>query len=72
MTQSTLAAWVAELMAADGITPEQMTDLSFRQQTVAAYLDEVGRKIEAMQTRYLTNESARNAFATTVHQIARG
>ena len=72
MTQSTLAAWVAELMAADGITVEQMTDLNFRQQAVAAYLEEVGRKIEAMQTRYLTNDNARSAFAATVHQIARG
>lgn len=51
------ARWVADLMRADGVTAEQVTpDLAL------AYFDEVGRRIEKLQTTCLTQPAARDAM----------
>jgi hypothetical protein len=61
MNTNAHAQWVSDLMAADGIKPEQVTpDLAL------AYLEIVGRKIQQIQTGYLTKIGAKEAMQTTV------
>ncbi len=42
------AQWVADLMKADGVAPESVTV-----ELAMAYFEEVGRRIEKIQTIYL-------------------
>jgi hypothetical protein len=57
MDTNTHAQWVADLMAADGIKPEQVTpDLAL------AYLAVVGQKIQQIQNVYLTRVGAKTAL----------
>lgn len=58
------AQWVADMMAADGVTPEQLTD-----DLAMAYMDAIGKKIESIQNKYLTRIGAApalQAFCLTV------
>jgi hypothetical protein len=57
MNTNTHAQWVADLMAADGIKPEQVTP-----EIALAYLAVVGRKIEQIQNVYLTRAGAKTAL----------
>jgi hypothetical protein len=54
------AKWCADLMRADGVTPEQITP-----ELALAYFDEVGRKIQRIQTACLTRPEVRK----TVNQF---
>ena len=56
-----LAAWVADLMRADGITAEQVTP-----EIAIAYADAVGKKIAKIQSIYLTRIGAKDALTATV------
>ena len=51
------AKWVADLMKADGLDAANASP-----DVVLAYFDEVGRRIEKMQTTYLTRTGAREAM----------
>jgi hypothetical protein len=55
------AQWVADLMAADGIKPEQVTP-----ELVLAYFEIVGRKIQQIQNIYLTRVGAKTALQELV------
>ena len=57
MNANTHAQWVADLMAADGIKPEQVTP-----EIALAYLAIVGRKIQQIQNAYLTRIGAKTAL----------
>jgi hypothetical protein len=57
MDTNTYAKWVADLMAADGIKPEQVTP-----EIALAYLEVVGRKIQQIQNTYLTRVGAKTAL----------
>lgn len=59
-----LAQWVAEIMAADKVEPEMLTP-----ELIAAYLAEVGRRIEKIQAIYLTRTGAREAMGHTVYHL---
>ena len=60
------AQWVAQLMKADGVTADQLTP-----EIIMAYLDEVGRRIEKMQTEYLTKPKVREGFDAVIIQLCR-
>lgn len=51
------AQWIADLMKADGVKPEQVTP-----EMALAYMEQIGRKIEMIQNKYLTNSAARQAM----------
>ena len=55
------AQWVADMMRADGVTPEQVTE-----SMALAYMQAIGRKIQAMQNTYLTRNGARDAMQSAV------
>jgi hypothetical protein len=55
------AKWVADLMAADKVKPEQVTT-----ELVLAYMDAVQKKINLMQSQYLTRVGAKEAMQNTV------
>jgi len=57
MDTNTYAKWVADLMEADGIKPEQVTP-----EIALAYLAVVGRKIQQIQNTYLTRVGAKTAL----------
>ena len=57
MDTNTYATWVADLMEADGIKPEQVTP-----EIALAYLAVVGRKIQQIQNTYLTRVGAKTAL----------
>ena len=60
------ARWVSELIAADKVPPEMVTpDL------VLAYFDEVGRRIEKIQTIYLTRDGASQAMQNSVLSLCK-
>jgi hypothetical protein len=61
MNTNTHAQWVADLMAADGIKPEQITP-----ELALAYLEIVGRKIQQIQNTYLTRVGAKTALQELV------
>jgi hypothetical protein len=61
MNTNTHAQWVADLMAADGIKPEQVTP-----ELALAYLAIVGRKIVQIQSTYLTRVGAKTALQELV------
>ena len=58
---STKAKWVADMMAADGVTPSQLTA-----ELIDAYIIAIGKKIEKIQNTYLTNGEARKALSQKV------
>ena len=60
------AQWVADLMKADKVTPEMVTP-----ELALAYFDEVGRRIEKMQTEYLTNRATRAKFQAAILGLVR-
>ena len=60
----TNAKWVADLMRADGVKPEQITT-----ELALAYLDEVGRKIKLFQSICLTRNGAREAMQSHVREL---
>ena len=51
------AQWVADMMRAEGVNPEQLND-----SLVMAYMQAIGRKIQAIQNTYLTRNGAREAM----------
>jgi hypothetical protein len=57
----TQGKWVADLMRADGVKPEQATP-----ELALAYFAEVGRKIVKIQTQYLTEPGAAAAMRAAV------
>lgn len=61
---TTKAQWVADMMQADGVKQEQIT-----QDLVFAYMDAIGKKIVKMQSAYLTNPNAPHLFKETVLAI---
>ena len=58
------AKWVADMMAADGVTAEQVTT-----ELALAYMDAISKKITQMQSTYLTRNGARKAFQAAVLSI---
>ena len=64
MNTNTHAQWVADLMAADGIKPEQVTP-----ELALAYLAIVGRKIVQIQSTYLTRIGAKTALQQLVAAV---
>lgn len=62
------AKWTAELMSADGITPEMLNDENM-QDFALAYLAEVGRKMAAMQEQYFTRTGAAEALTGVVYEL---
>lgn len=62
------AQWVADLMAADGVSAEQMQAMpeQERQNLIMAYMDEIGKKIQAIQNKCLTNPEAMAAMQEKV------
>jgi hypothetical protein len=64
MSTNAHAQWVADLMAADGIKPEQVTpDIAL------AYLAIVGRKIQQIQSTYLTRVGAKPALHRLIESV---
>lgn len=61
MDMNANAKWVADLMAADGVTPDKVTP-----ELAIAYMAEVGRKIERFQAIYLTRIGAKEAMQNYV------
>lgn len=59
------AQWVADMMKADGVKPEMITA-----ELVMAYFDAVGRKINKIQSVYLTRNGARDAMQKHLLSIA--
>ena len=55
------AQWVADMMKADGVTPEQVTP-----ELAIAYMQRISKKIEAIQNTYLTRVGAKEAMQSTV------
>lgn len=58
------AQWVADMMQTDGVKPEQITE-----KLVMAYMEAIGRKIQAIQTTYLTRNGAKEAMADYVAAV---
>lgn len=48
------AKWCADMMKADGVKPEQLTE-----ELALAYMAEIGRRIESIQNMYLTIPAAK-------------
>ena len=63
------ARWMADMMHADGLTPEMLTDPAVLQDAVEAYAEEMGRRIEKMQTHLITNPQAMKDFRSTVYDM---
>ena len=59
------AQWVADMMKADGVKPEMITA-----ELVMAYFDAVGRKINEIQSVYLTRNGAKDAMQKHLLSIA--
>ena len=59
------AQWVADMMKADGVKPEMVTA-----ELVMAYFDAVGRKINEIQSIYLTRNGAKDAMQKHLLSIA--
>ena len=59
------AQWVADMMKADGVKPEMITA-----ELVMAYFDAVGRKINEIQSIYLTRNGAKDAMQKHLLSIA--
>jgi len=55
------AQWVADLMKADKVTAEMVTP-----ELVMAYFEEAGRRIENMQSTYLTRQGAKEAMQARI------
>ena len=55
------AKWVADLMKADGVKPEQVTE-----DMAIAYMETIGKKIERIQSTYLTRCGAKEAMGSFV------
>jgi hypothetical protein len=58
---SSKAKWVADMMKADGVTPEMIT-----QDLIMAYFDAIGKKIESIQNAVMTRPEARAALEKAV------
>jgi hypothetical protein len=65
------AKWVADLMAADGITPEFFANLGSDDQLnfIMAYMDAIGRKIGNMQAQYLCKPEVKEGFSEIVFDL---
>lgn len=55
------ARWVADLMKADGVNPEEVTP-----ELCIAYMAKIGKKIQEAQDIYLTRNGAREALGQTI------
>lgn len=64
--QMNTAQWVADLMHADGITPEMMANPEFAARAIPAYMETIAAKIEKIQTKYLVNGQARQAMQSFI------
>lgn len=58
------AKWCADMMIADGVKPEQITE-----ELCLAYLAAVGKKIVQIQNIYLTRNGAKQAMQNHVLSI---
>ena len=58
------AQWVADMMKADGVTPEQVTP-----ELAIAYMQRISKKIEAIQNTYLTRVGAKEAMQDMVSTV---
>ena len=58
------AQWCADLMRADGITQEHVSNMSEEQKAdlMMSYMAAIGRKIEMIQSIYLTRAEAKKAM----------
>lgn len=65
------AQWVADLLAADGVSPKQIQAMpeEQKQNLIMAYMDEIGKKIEAIQNKCLTNPQAMAAMHNKVKSV---
>lgn len=63
------AKWIADNMQADGITQEKAALLGEAawEELCVAYMASLSRKIEAMQSIYLTNREARDSMREFVY-----
>ena len=61
---STKAKWVADMMIAEGVTASQLTP-----ELIEAYMIAIGKKIAQIQSIYLTNSAAREAFGQKVLSV---
>lgn len=55
------AQWVADMMRADGVKPEQVTE-----SLALAYMQAIGCKIQSLQNTYLARNGARQAMQGAV------
>jgi hypothetical protein len=62
------AAWVAQLMAADSVTPEMFSALSDEQSSemCLVYMEAIGRKIKIIQGIYLTRADAKQSLQSSI------
>lgn len=60
------AKWVADMMHTDGLTAEMMNDPEFLAMSTEAYLAGIGKKIQKIQSQYLSNPLAREAMQRQV------
>ena len=62
------AHWVAQLMKADGVTADKFegADDELFGEACLAYMDAIGRKIEMIQSTYLTRVGAKQAMQSAV------
>jgi hypothetical protein len=65
------AKWVADLMAADGITAEFFATLKAADQLnfIMAYMDTIQQKIENMQSQYLCKPEVKEGFTGIVFDL---
>lgn len=69
--QQDFAAMVATAIAEDGCAEDYVNaPESERTEWLEIYMQAVSKKIEKIQTTYLTNPQARMELATIIHQIA--
>lgn len=65
------AKWVADLMAADGITAEFFATLNADEQQnfIMAYMTAIQRKIENMQSQYMCKPEVKDGFSSIVFDL---
>lgn len=56
------AKWVADMMAADGIKPEQLSD-----DLIVSYMLAISKKIQQIQGIYLTRNGAKKALQDVIY-----
>ena len=62
------AKWVSDLMKADGVTPEQFASMPI--DMIESYMMTIAKKIEAIQSIYLTRNGAQEVMANRVLSLS--